>query len=50
MDELLQRIPEQIGESREDERRVLFLAPLAALYRAKEEDCLVEEIHVWKIA
>ena len=50
IDRLLQRDP-QAGESRENEdERVLFVAPLGALYRVNDDDCLVEVVHVWKFS
>jgi hypothetical protein len=48
IDRLLRRNADQVGESREKDQRILFEDPLAVLYRVKEQDRLVEVIHVWK--
>jgi hypothetical protein len=50
IDRLLRDDPERWGESREDDQRVLFVAPLGVLFRVKPPDCLVEVIHVWRFA
>lgn len=51
IDRLLQRDPEKVGESREEpDQRVVFVAPLAVLFRVTADDRLVEVIHVWKYA
>jgi hypothetical protein len=51
IDRLLQRDPEKVGESREEtDQRILFVAPLAVLFRVSPDDCLVQVIHVWKFA
>lgn len=49
IDQLLKRDPDQIGESREVQGlRLVFVAPLAVLFRVKADDCMVEVVHVWK--
>jgi hypothetical protein len=51
IDRMLQRDPENVGESREEAgQRILFVAPLGVLFRVKPEDRLVEVVHVWKFA
>ena len=48
IDRLLQRNPDQVGESRDEEgQRIVFVAPLAVLFNVKQDDRLVEVIHVW---
>jgi hypothetical protein len=39
--------PQSAGESRADDLRVMFLPPLAVLFRVKPDDMLVEIIHAW---
>lgn len=50
IDRLLQYAPQNQGESRADNLRVFFVAPLAVLFRVKEDDRLVEVVHVWQFA
>jgi hypothetical protein len=50
IDGLLKYNPDRVGESRDADQRVLFVAPLGVLYRIKPLDCMVEVIHVWKFA
>ena len=50
IDQLLRQDPDQLGESRGDDLRVLFVTPLGVYVRVKPEDMLVEVIHVWKFA
>jgi hypothetical protein len=50
IDHLLRSDPDRWGESRSDDQRVLFVAPLGVLLRIKPQDCLVEIVHVWKFA
>ena len=50
IDLLLKFNPEQCGESRIDDQRILFITPLGVLFRVKQDDRMVEVIHVWKVA
>ena len=51
IDRLLRRDPDKVGESRAEEgQRIVFVAPLAVLFRVKDDDRLVEVIHVWSFA
>jgi hypothetical protein len=51
IDRLLQRDPDKVGESREESnQRIVFVAPLAALFRVAPDDRPVEVIHLWKYA
>jgi hypothetical protein len=48
IDEMLRRDPQSVGESREDERRILFVWPLGAIYRVREADRIVNVSEVWR--
>jgi hypothetical protein len=47
IDHLLQHNPEQQGESRSEERRILFVPPLGVFFRVDAEDMTVRVLHVW---
>jgi hypothetical protein len=48
IDELLKTDPEQQGESRINEWRLLTVAPLGILFQVFEEDRIVRVIQVWR--
>lgn len=48
LDQLLERDPAQEGESRPNGRRILFAAPLAAIYRVHSDKEQVDVLHVWQ--
>lgn len=50
IDDHLKRHPADIGESREEDLRIFFVAPLGVLNQISEQDHRVEVIHVWKFA
>jgi hypothetical protein len=41
--------PENVGESRGDGRRIIIAPPLAATYRVRKDDRIVEVINVRKL-
>jgi hypothetical protein len=49
IDALLRQDPHSRGESREGNRRVLFVRPLGVDYRVLEEDRVARVISVWRI-
>jgi hypothetical protein len=49
IDQLLRRDPDQQGESRDAKRRILFVPPLAVLYRVEEGDRIVHVLDVWRV-
>jgi len=49
IDSLLERSPEQQGESRPGGRRILILLPLAVLFRVNEQDKIVAVLKVWAV-
>jgi plasmid stabilization system protein ParE len=40
--------PNNVGESRPNERRIFFVPPLGIIYRVLESPQRVEVIHVWR--
>ncbi|MBI1902894.1 MAG: hypothetical protein HYS13_17495 [Planctomycetia bacterium] len=48
MDKELRADPENAGESRSEGRRIVFAAPVAAVYFVFEDDRRVEVLHVWR--
>jgi plasmid stabilization system protein ParE len=48
IDHLLRHNPNHHGESRDANRRVLFIPPLAVLYRVDEDDRMVQVLDVWR--
>jgi hypothetical protein len=48
IDDLLRRDPHAVGESRDDERRILFVWPLGIIYRVREADRIVNVSDVWR--
>ncbi|HEY7158348.1 MAG TPA: type II toxin-antitoxin system RelE/ParE family toxin [Gemmataceae bacterium] len=48
IDQQLQQTPEQLGESRPQDCRIYFDAPLAILFRVLVSSQLVEVVHVWE--
>ena len=50
IDQLLGANPENEGESRPAGRRILFVAPLGAVFRTLPNDRLVIVTRVWRIA
>ena len=50
IDQRLKRNPNSEGESRADDRRILFVYPLAVLYRVINDNSKVEILHVWRYA
>jgi hypothetical protein len=47
IDALLVNSPEEVGESRADQRRIGFVTPLAFLFEVRTSDQQVVIIHVW---
>jgi plasmid stabilization system protein ParE len=47
IDRLLRTNPEQRGESRDDGRRILLVAPLGVLFRVLPDDRVVRVLQVW---
>lgn len=48
IDQLLERDPENQGESRLKGRRILFAAPLAVIYRLHADERKVIVLHIWR--
>ncbi|MGH7169627.1 MAG: hypothetical protein ACRELF_03835 [Gemmataceae bacterium] len=48
IDRQLQQAPEQLGESRPQDCRIHFEAPLAVLFRVLVSSQLVEVVHIWE--
>ena len=48
IDEALRTDPEQVGESRADEVRILFEEPLGALFMVSPDDRTVYALSVWR--
>ena len=48
IDMLLKMNPLDAGESRSDNRRILFVAPLGVVYRVFEVDRRVKVLRVWR--
>jgi hypothetical protein len=48
IDRILGRDPEQVGESREGNRRILVEPPLAVIFRVELMDRLVQVLHVFR--
>lgn len=48
LDQLLERDPANEGESRPNDRRILFAPPLAAIYRLYPSERRVDVLHVWR--
>jgi hypothetical protein len=48
LDEQLKADPAAIGESREEEFRILISLPIAVQYRVSEPDRLVQVVSVWR--
>ncbi len=49
IDSALRRTPTTVGESREDEFRVHFVAPIGIFYYVSEADLRVIVLQVWRI-
>jgi plasmid stabilization system protein ParE len=47
IDQILKHDPENAGESRPNNRRILIVLPLAVIYRVLPDDRRVEVVHVW---
>jgi hypothetical protein len=47
IDQLLRHRPELLGESREDDRRILLVPPLGVKFRVLEDDRIVRVLDVW---
>jgi hypothetical protein len=50
MDVMLGRTPVDVGESRDGNRRILFVWPLGVSYVVKESDRIVQVNKVWRYA
>jgi len=50
LDQQLRTDPDNVGESRAEDRRILFEAPLAVVFRVLPDDVRVEILHVWQYA
>jgi hypothetical protein len=48
IDEALRADPEQVGESRADDVRILFEGPLGALFTVSPDDRVVYVLSVWE--
>lgn len=48
LDQLLEKDPANEGESRPNDRRILFAPPLAAIYRIYPDEGRVDVLHVWQ--
>jgi hypothetical protein len=48
IDQRLARDPHNEGESRPNNRRILFVSPLAVLYRVLDAASVVQVLHVWR--
>lgn len=48
IDQQLERSPQTLGESRPNNLRIHFQAPLGVLFRVQTRKRLVEIVHVWK--
>lgn len=48
IDQMLERDPENEGESRSNGRRILFASPLAVIYRVHRNERQVDVLHVWQ--
>jgi hypothetical protein len=49
IDQRLRREPDQQGESRDAKRRILFVPPLAVLYRVEDDDRTLHVLDVWRV-
>ncbi len=49
IDRLLQTSPNEIGESRDANRRIAFELPLGVTYSVNSQDRLVKVLEVWRI-
>ncbi len=47
IDRQLRRDPDQVGESRPNNRRILLVSPLGVSFQVIEDDRKVEVLHVW---
>ncbi len=48
LDQLLKFHPFDVSESRENEKRIVFVPPLGAIFRVYEADRLVRVAQVWR--
>lgn len=49
IDHLLERAPEEVGESRPENRRVAFVPPLGVVFSVRELERLVKVLRIWTI-
>ena len=49
VDQRLKTDPENEGESRTKDRRILFCKPLGVLYRVLGDEQVVQVLHVWSL-
>jgi hypothetical protein len=49
IDELLLHDPLNHGEEREDNERLLFVAPVGLRYKISADDCMVTVTHIWPV-
>jgi plasmid stabilization system protein ParE len=49
IDQRLRARPEQEGESRSGDRRILIVPPLAVIYRVRLDDRIVRVLQTWRI-
>jgi hypothetical protein len=50
VDQLLERSPTEVGESRRGNRRVTFVPPLGVVFSVRESARTVKVLRVWNIA
>ncbi len=48
IDVMLELVPEDVGESRDFNQRLVFASPLAALYIVDQDDISVRVLRVWE--
>lgn len=49
IDHLLERSPEDVGESRPGGRRIVFVPPLGVVFSVRESDRAAKVLRIWSI-
>lgn len=49
IDQLLERTPEEVGESRPGNRRVAFVPPLGVVFSVQESESSAKVLRIWTI-
>lgn len=48
IDRMLELVPDDVGESRDFDQRLVFASPIAVLYFVNHDDMLVRVLRVWQ--